>query len=820
MLSIDLNGTWQLQPDWQSLRIGQVPDTLFGKDEWILAKVPGTVHTDLLAAGKIADPFYRDNECQVQWVAEIGWRWRRSFQVPAELLTSHSIQFVAEGIDTFAVIFINGRRVAETSNMFIPHRVEVKSLLRTGENEIEIRVDSPIQRTQELETRHGKLLVPLESCRVYARKAQYSFGWDWGPKLATSGIWRPIRLEGFHQLRLGDVFSDVHLDDNLQCAHVSVKIVVDRFSTGAAEFAAEISGPDFHARKHAVSTDGIVLLEFTIDRPRLWWPNGCGDQPLYTMKVTANVDGKAVDERISRFGIRKLELLRKKDSEGESFLFCINNVPVFCKGANWIPADSFLPRVGEEKYRSLLTMARECHINMLRVWGGGIYEQKVFYDLCDELGIMVWQDFMFACGVYPEYSEFVDNVRQEVATIVKQLRNHPCIALWCGNNENEWWWHMKTKRPLSEMPGASLFERTIPEVCAVHDSTRPYCQSSPFGGEDPNDKKQGDHHQWDIWGNWADVSAVTKNRCRFASEFGFQAPAGLSAWKKSLDSQDMWPQSPVFEHHNKQIEGSERLYRYLAGWVKMPESFEDFVYKAQIVQAEALKSMVEYWRCEKSYTGGALFWQLNDCWPVASWAVIDSELQPKAAYWYARRFFAPLLLSFKRVGATLEVWAINDMRAACKAELQFEILNFSGEISLTRLEHVSIPADVSFRVLSIELDGFSKTNLRQQYARARLQENDHILAENRYFFTRYKHLELENPQIDCQLERIDSRRWGVRVKADRFAKSLALLTLPNGATPTDNYFDLDANSDTMLEIRNFSEERDLQANDLQWKWLS
>lgn len=816
---IDLGGAWQMQPNWQSPRISQLPAKLFKKDEWLPATVPGTVHTDLIASKKIPDPFYRDNEWQVQWVAEIGWRYRRVFQVPAEFLTNDAIHLMIEGLDTFAAIFMNGRRVAETSNMFIPHRFDVKSLLRVGENEIEIHFDSPMQRAQELEAQHGKLPVALESYRVYARKAQYSFSWDWGPKLATSGLWRPIRLEGRHHLRIDNLFAEVQLDHDLHRARVLARIEVEKFTTITAEFVVEISGPDFHASKQTSTSNTNLAVEFLIDQPHLWWPNGYGAQPLYEMRVRARVDSEIVDERTARFGIRQLELVREPDAGGESFLFRLNNVPIFCKGADWIPSDSFIQRISNEKYRSLLNMARDAHMNMLRIWGGGIYEQKAFYDLCDELGILVWQDFMFACGGYPEYPEFVDNVRQEIATIVKQLRNHPCVVLWCGNNENEWLWNMEARRPYREMPGVSLFEKIIPEICAEYDPTRPYWQSSPFGGEDPNSEQEGDRHQWNIWSNWADPATIAKDRGRFLSEFGFQAPACLDTWKKFLDDKDLWSQSPVFEHHNKQVEGSERLHRFLAGYVKMPRDFDDFIYKAQIVQAEALKTMVEHWRREKFHTAGTLFWQLNDCWPASSWAVIDSELQPKAAYWYSRRFFAPILVSFKPAGRCIEIWATNETLSTFEAEFVCEVLSFSGEVGLAQRMRVLIPANMSLRLVAAVFDELLQLDPRQQYVRAQLWKEGQLLAENRYFFCRYKHLKLETPLLDCRLKKVDAHTWQVQVKTDRFVKNLTLLEPPSGAMLTENYFDLDANSEMTIAVKGLLATQLLKAEDLIWKWV-
>ncbi|MDZ7268967.1 MAG: glycoside hydrolase family 2 protein [candidate division KSB1 bacterium] len=819
MNTITLNGVWELQPDWHSPRISQLPGGLFTKEEWLPAVVPGTVHTDLLAAGKIPNPFYRDEEERVLWIAEIGWRYRRSFHMPAEFLRQTAVQLVANGLDSFAAIFLNGRLVAETANMFIAHRFEVKSLLQAGGNEIEIRFASPMQRAQALEAQHGRLPVALESYRVYARKAQYSFGWDWGPKLATSGIWRPIQLEGHRHLRLDHLFAEVQLDSSLQHACVLAKIAIEKFTPHPAELEVEVSGPDFHARRQIRTAESSLVLAFAIEQPRLWWPAGCGGQPLYELHVCARVAGEIEDEQTVRFGIRRLELVREPDAGGESFLFRVNNVPVFCKGADWIPADSFIPRIAEEKYHTLLNLARAAHMNMLRVWGGGIYEQQIFYDLCDELGLMVWQDFMFACGGYPDHPEFVDNVRREVAAVIRQLRNHPCIVLWCGNNENEWLWHMDTRRSYREMPGVSLFEKIIPEICASHDPTRPYWQSSPFGGEDPNSEQQGDRHQWTIWSNWADPAAVAGDRGRFLSEFGFQAPAALSTWRKYLAAEALWPQSPVFEHHNKQVEGPERLFRFLAGHCKMPHDFEDFVFKTQIIQAEALKTMVEHWRREKFHTAGTLFWQLNDCWPAASWAVIDSELQPKAAYWYARRFFAPVLVSFKPAGRGVEVWATNDTLAALRAEFEMELLDFSGQVYWARRESVLLPANFSLRLAAPAVAELLQIDPHRQYLRARLRQNGRLLAENRHFFCRHKHLHLQPPHLAWQLTKIAEQEWEVRVTSDGFVKNLALLEPPAGLTLRENYLDLDANCETVIAVVHRAVMTGLAVAELPWKWL-
>ncbi|MDZ7292681.1 MAG: glycoside hydrolase family 2 protein [candidate division KSB1 bacterium] len=801
MLTIDLNDDWRFQPDWQSPQIKQLPDGLFMENEWLPASVPGTVHTDLLAAGKIPDPFYRDNEWRVQWVAEMGWRYRRSFHVPEEFLNNDAIHLVANGLDTFATIFLNGQRVAETANMFIPHRFEVKSLLRSGENELEIRFDSPLQRAQELEARHGKLPVALESYRVYARKAQYSFSWDWGPKLATSGIWRPIRLEAYHHLRIDDLFAEVNLDKDLQHAHISAKIEVEKFSHATAEFFVEISGPDFRDSKSISSGEKIFSVEFNLTKPRLWWPNGFGAQPLYELKVTARVEDEIVDERATRFGIRQLALRREKDAAGESFVFCVNHVPVFCKGANWIPADSFVPRISNEKYRALLTMAREAHINMLRVWGGGIYEQKIFYDLCDELGILIWQDFMFACGAYPEYPEFGDNVRHEVVTIVKQLRNHPCMVLWCGNNENEWLWNLDTHRPYREMPGIALFEKIIPEVCARYDPTRPYWQSSPFGGEDPNDAAQGDRHQWNTWSNWRDFTEIRHDTGRFLSEFGFQAPAHWETMNEVTAPEDRWPQSKIMEHHNKQVEGTERLFRFLAAHYRVTNDYEDFIYQCQLFQAEALKFSVEHWRRRKFLTAGTLYWQLNDCWPVTSWSAIDYRLRPKAAYYYTKRFFAPVLLSLVEQDGKIEVWITNDQRSGGEGKVMIVAEDFEGQTLFKDEKSVSFSPNASQCCWTVTREQLGIAMPERQYMRAVLIANGEVVSENALFFERFKHLELSDPGLHWELQATTTAgHYVLELSTECLAKSICIRFIGIETIISDNFFDMWPKTSRRIEV--------------------
>ncbi|MFQ5706504.1 MAG: glycoside hydrolase family 2 protein [bacterium] len=793
---LNLNGVWQLTVDWRGPNLSLLPKALFAREEWLEATVPGTVHTDLLANSKLEDPFYADNECKAQWVAEVGWVYRREFQVPETFVASPAVDLVAQGLDTFATVFLNGTKVAETDNMFIAHRFNIKEHLAAGKNDIEIHFASPLARTRELEQKHGQLLVAHERSRVYARKAQYAFGWDWGPRLATSGIWRPIYLEAYQGTRISSVFVDSQLTTALDRATVRVRAELEKRTEATLDATLTLADQT----QTVSNAEHSFETTFEIDQPRLWWPSGWGSAHLYELRIELSQQDRQVDSAVLKVGMRKVELCQEEDSSGKSFTFKINNQPLFCKGANWIPADSFLPRLTPETYRQLLEQAKAANMNMVRVWGGGIYEQEIFYELCDELGLLVWQDFMFACAAYPQFRAFQDNVTREVTEAVKRLRNHPCLVLWCGNNENEINWRSQTQEPLEKMPGYALFHHQIPEICRKLDPDRPYWPSTPFGGEDPNGAEEGTRHQWNIWSGWQDFTSVSEDRSRFVTEFGFQGPANLSTLEKALPPEDRWPQSEMLEFHNKQVEGPERLNRFLSGHVKLPGTLPDFVYKGQVVQAEALKHCIEHWRMQKFHTSGSLIWQLNDCWPVISWSLIDSELQPKAAYYYVRRAFAPLLVSFLATKESIEVWAVHDTLKNLTAELRVLGLTFQGERFFQQELPVALEANTATRLFSLERRQLFAVDWSAAYLKAELFLQGRLLAENRHFLKRFKHLKLARPQIQKSLTRLNDDEFLLTLATPVFAKCVAIVSDVIAAVE-DNCFDLDANIKRETRIR-------------------
>lgn len=789
MKKLDLNGKWQFKAidAYHTL-----PKENSKATRWMNAAVPGTVHTDLMSNKVIADPFYRMNENDVQWVDSQQWLYKREFSVSSSMLKEDSVQLVSEGLDTYASIRINGKLVAETSNMFIEHRFDVKKFLRSGKNTIEILFDSPAIRSRALEKKHGALRVALEPHRVYVRKAQYSFSWDWGPKLTTSGIWRTISLQAFSSARLKNPFAKVvSIADKKAVVELSVD--VERFGDTELKLRAYVGGAETSVEQTLQISGDTVKLRIEIADAQLWWPNGYGGQPMYKAVLSLLKNDEELDEVEVAFAIRTVRLVQEADAEGKSFIIEINGVKIFCKGADWIPSDNFIPRIPNSTYETLLTMAKDAHMNMIRVWGGGIYEQDVFYNLCDELGLMVWQDFMYACGAYPEQPWFLAQAKAEAGSVLQRLRNHPSIVVWCGNNECEWMFCTEnpTKSP-DDMSGTTIFRDILPDACETYDGTRPYWRSSPFGDGFPNSESNGTHHQWFVWSDWKDYKQYENDNARFVSEFGFQAPANRRTFEEVTFAADRHPQSPVMEHHNKQVEGTERLVRFQAAHYKLATNFDEFIYKGQLVQAEALKCAVEHWRRRKFNTAGAMFWQLNDCWPVSSWAVIDSALRPKAGYYFAKKFFAPVLVSFKKVENTLQVWVSNDLLKNVSGKLSLSFFPFAGRRLWTKTLKIKAQSNSSSKVFEIDPSRFAKYDSKRHYFAAQFLTADDLNSEQRYFLHEPKHLQLPKVKVASKIRTKKDGSFVLTLRASTIVKNVRLEILGEDVQFDDNYFDMDA----------------------------
>jgi len=683
-----------------------------GDGEWIDATIPGCAHTDLMAAGKIPDPFNGCGEDDLQWVGEREWVYSIGFDAGGELLSHDNVDIEFDGLDTYAEVLLNGTPVITADNMFRRWSAGVRSLLKETGNELEIRFLPP---GPEEEAKRETLGYGLPGGdRVFTRKAAYHYGWDWGPKLLTCGIWKPVRLKGWtgaaiagFSVRTGSV------SRSRVTALATVALRADR-DLSAELFLTDLATGQRYMRE--IDIDAGIPREETFDvmvrDPELWYPSGTGEQPLREFAAELAVDGRTVDRLTARTGLRTVELVTEKDDKGESFYFRVNGVPVFMKGANWIPMDSFLPRPGPDDYRRLLTAARDANMNMLRVWGGGIYENDIFYDLCDSLGILVWQDFMYACAMYPGGREFLDNARAEAAENVLRLRGHPCMALWCGNNEDDegwrnWGWQAQYDgNQLAAIQAAyeELFEDILPGTVAGR-SELGYQPSSPrYGRADPRSLTEGDSHYWGVWHDAEPFEVLEEKVPRFMSEFGFQSLPSTRTLAMFAGPEGRRLGSEEMLCHQKHPRGYALIREYMERWYRVPEDLEDYIYVSQLLQAAGIRTGIEAQRRAMPRCMGSLYWQLNDCWPAVSWSSIDYAGEWKALHYAARDAFAPVLVSTDLRDGTLRVFIVSDRLEELGGWLRMKVRGFRGGTSWEKTVPVKAAPNGSSVVFSVPLE--------------------------------------------------------------------------------------------------------------------
>ncbi|KAI9794081.1 MAG: hypothetical protein M1816_006706 [Peltula sp. TS41687] len=643
-----------------------------------VAQFPTNIHLDLIANGLLPDPFFSKSELDVQWVENKAWIYQTTFTTPKDLLGRDvKAALVFEGLDTYATVTLNGEQILKTENMFIPERVDVTAKLSDqAENELIITFESALEIGKAIVKKYPQHAWGCwngDASRLAVRKAQYHYGWDWGPRLLTCGPWRPISLET-DVSRLDDLYFTTNVHESLTSAEIVLNADIEgqasavRFSISfddQAIMTAEVMVMD------GFVMDGFATATFRIQNPNLWYPAGYGLQPLYELTATLFCGDDERDVVKKRFGLRRAEVVQHglQGAPGKSFFFRINNIPLFCGGSNWIPADSFLPRVKEKKYRDWMKLLIDSNQIMLRIWGGGIYEEQALYDICDEFGILVWQDFCFACGNYPAFIPgFLELVRQEARANVKLLRHHPSIVIWAGNNEDYQYvesegicYDPKDQDPQDWLRGPFsaryIYEKLLPEVVNELMPGTYYHPGSPWGGINSRDPTIGDIHQWNVWhGSQDKYQDYDKLVGRFVSEFGFEAFPDIRTIHSFLPqgSKDRYPQSSTIEFHNKAAGGERRLALYLMENIRFKlEPIEQFIYCTQLLQAECLGYAYRVWRREwkgpgKEFCAGALVWQLNDCWPATSWAIVDYYLRPKQAYYAIKRELAGIVIGMKR----------------------------------------------------------------------------------------------------------------------------------------------------------------------------
>ncbi len=793
MKTQSLNGAWQFRQA--------------GTAAWMPASVPGGVHTDLLALDQIPDPFAGDNELRVQWVAESDWEYRRTFSVDAALLGEPSLRLACDGLDTVADVYLNDVYLGHAENMFRRWAWDVNPFLRTGENELRIHFTSPVRT---ITARQAQL--PLTGGGdipggPHLRKAPCHWGWDWGPRLPPIGIWKDIRLEGF-----ATRFDDVHLRQSVTAEAATLDVEISTGAMDGAALSAEVTvtgpgGETFHAREALMSFETgapcFAGLSLEIPHPQLWWPHGYGAQPLYSVEVTLT-DGQAVlDRREYKIGLRNIELRQEPDQWGREFVFYVNGVRLFAKGADWIPADSFPTRVTPAQLEMLIKSATDAHMNMLRVWGGGYYPEEAFFDLCDRYGVLVWQDFMFACGIYPADAGFFETVRIEAVEQVRRLRHRASLALWCGNNEMEqgwcdWGWNKPGDATNQRLKDGydRMFHHLLPGLLEVEDPDHPYIPSSatsntPF--EAPNGQVQGDCHYWDVWHGRKPFTAYRDTFPRFMSEFGFQALPPLQTIATYADPADWNMTAYIMEHHQRSGSGNGLMLAQMTDTFRMPRDFDALVYLSLILQAEGIRYGVEHWRRNRNRVSGTLIWQLNDCWPVASWSSLDYFGRWKALHYAARRFYAPLLLSVADYGKTMKVHLTSDLVAPVDAQVEWRLETLDGQVlQQGGRQHVRAAALSDTLVGVHDFSALvTPANQRGVVFTCELWQDGRITARRVTPFVPNKHLELGDPGLEVST-RVEGPHLVVDVSACALARFVEL-SLPGADTVfTDNYFDLPA----------------------------
>ncbi|OBT67084.1 beta-mannosidase [Pseudogymnoascus sp. 23342-1-I1] len=671
--------TIPINEDWEFKQVDSK------KSKWLpVAQFPTNVHLDLIANNIIADPFMGKNELDVQWVGEAVWAYKTTFETPAITTEEDSAAkavLAFDGLDTYATVVLNGSEILKTESMFIRERVDVTAYLnKDGPNELEITFDSAFLKGKQIVDKYPEHKWGCwngDVSRLAVRKAQYHYGWDWGPTTLTCGPWRPINLE-IYESRIADLYFRTDVEESLKAAKVIATADVEG-SASLVKFDITLNG-EAVASEQAKVVDGRATATFDITDPALWYPIKYGEQPLYTITATlVATRSEAYDIHVEskRFGLRRAELIQRplKDEPGESFFFQINNVPIFCGGSDWIPADNFVPRITPEKYYDWVKLVADGNQVMIRVWGGGIFEEAPFYDACDELGILVWQDFLFGCGNYPAFPEFLDLVKREADDNVKILRHHPSIVIWAGNNEDYQYqesenltYDFENKDEESwlktDFPARYIYEKILSDTCRELIPDVPYHPGSPWGkGKDTHDGTVGDIHQWNVWhGSQEKYQNFDKLGGRFVSEFGMEAFPNIKTIEAFLplgkDDPDRYPQSSTVDFHNKAEGHERRIALYLVENMQYsPNPIEQYIYSTQLMQGECLASAYRLWKRQwkgpgREYCAGALVWQINDCWPVTSWAIVDYYLRPKHAYYTVKREMAPLSCGITRTLTT------------------------------------------------------------------------------------------------------------------------------------------------------------------------
>ena len=780
------------------------------ESQWLQAKVPGTIHQDLLVHQLIADPYLLNNEQQAQWPAQKEWLYQTTILLTPAMLNYSQIDLVFDGLDTDAEIFINGKKIASVNNMFRVWKFNVRSLLKTGDNDLKIKF---LASEQLAALAYEKLQpkIPLDE-RIMVRKAAYQFGWDWGPRLVTAGIYKKVYLHCWDQLKIAHIqYQQLQIDTAM--ARLNAKVCIN--SLVEQEISYQIIDS---ATKQVYASSKLKVMKgqhfftipFSINKPKLWWCNGLGAPNLLNLTFNLQHKNIKISENI-RIGLRKIELIQQADQKGKSFYFKLNGLPVFMKGANYIPQDNFIPRVSSAQTKNLIQQAKAANFNMLRVWGGGIYESDAFYNACDESGILVWQDFMFACGLVPGDTAFANNVKQEIADQLIRLRNHPCIALWCGNNEvaegwSNWGWQKQYQMNTADSiriwsDYQKIFHQIIPSVIDSLSDGIAYWPSSPqFGWGRKESLLFGDIHYWGVWWGEQPFEKYQQKVGRFVSEYGFQSFPSKSTLEKFTNLNDRKLNSSTLQAHQKHPKGFQIIDQQMGLYYQKPSEFDKYTYTSQVLQAEGLKMAIEAHRSAMPYCMGTLYWQFNDCWPVVSWSSSDYYQEKKAAYYFVKKSFATNILTFKKQQDSLQVCLVSDSLNEMQVQFKFRVMDFTGKKILETNQLLKVAPQSATVLLNKSIASIvSKYSLQNLVAVASILKADGSIIDQYFYFDTVKNLALKKDTILLQQSR-QNNQVAITLLSTTLKKNVQLATNISGEF-SDNYFDLMPNQTQVIYFK-------------------
>lgn len=800
MTEIKLHSNWQMR--------------ILGRKDSIPAQVPGSVYHDLLRAGRMEDPYYRDNESKAFELMENDFEYRTEFD-GAEVMACDQVLLRFEGIDTIGDLFLNGTFLGHVENMHRTWEFPVRELLRERGNELRVILRSPTKYVRE---RNAEEHLPGSGEATagfpYLRKAHCMFGWDWGPRLPDAGIWRDVTLIGFSGARIDGVYiTQCH-----EAGQVTLKLDIDierlgeerirRFGRDdgrlrGLSYRVSLTDPAGEQRTY----DGLeAAAGIRVEHPQLWWPGGYGGQPLYMVKVELLRQETVLDTWKRRIGLRTVTVSRQKDAWGEEFCHVVNGVKIFAMGADYIPEDNILPRVTPERTRNLLLQAKNANHNCIRVWGGGHYPGDAFWDACDELGLLVWQDFMFACAVYHLTEEFEENITAEFIDNIKRIRHHASLGLWCGNNEMEsfvaqggYW----ISKPAQKSDYVKMYEYILPKLVKEYDPNTFYWPSSPSSGgafDRPDDENRGDVHYWDVWHGNKPFTAYRKHYFRYLSEFGFQSFPSLKTCESFTLPEDRNIFSHVMEKHQRNVSANGKIMNYMGQTFRYPTSFDGLLYASQLLQAEAVRYGVEHFRRNRGRCMGTVIWQLNDCWPVASWASIDYYGRWKALHYYEKRFFAPIMISCEEEGLlsqdpnpnaqpcevrkSIRLNVVNETREAVEVTVRWALRRADASVRRQGERKVRIPALSAFW---LEQEEMADAELYGDYVSYECLREGEVISCGTALFCPPKHFGFQDPGL-----RVSAEGEELVVRADAYAKSVEILNEAEDLLLSDNYFDMNA----------------------------